>query len=43
MHPVQERLWMNQQRMQEVHRRRLYHRSPSHHALVSLSLHKSLY
>ncbi|XP_011349734.1 E3 ubiquitin-protein ligase Arkadia isoform X2 [Ooceraea biroi] len=32
MHPVQERLWMNQQRMQEVHRRRLYlHRSSLHH------------
>ncbi|XP_012231747.2 E3 ubiquitin-protein ligase Arkadia [Linepithema humile] len=27
MHPVQERLWMTQQRMQEVHRRRLYHRT----------------
>lgn len=34
MHPMQERLWMNQQRMQEVHRRRLYHRSSSHHTLV---------
>lgn len=31
MHPVQERLWMNQQRVQEVHRRRLYPRSSSHH------------
>lgn len=31
---MQERLWMNQQRMQEVHRRRLYHRSSSHHTLV---------
>jgi len=38
MHPVQERLWMNQQRMQEVHRRRLYHRSSLHHGLVSLLL-----
>lgn len=34
MHPVQERLWMNQQRMQEVHRRRLYRGPSSHHALV---------
>ncbi|KAI4488773.1 hypothetical protein M0802_011283 [Mischocyttarus mexicanus] len=32
MHPVQERLWMNQQRVQEVHRRRLYPRTPSFHA-----------
>ncbi|XP_025075698.1 uncharacterized protein LOC105433446 [Pogonomyrmex barbatus] len=31
MHPVQERLWMNQQRMQEVHRRRLYLRSSQIH------------
>lgn len=31
MHPVQERLWMNQQRVQEVHRRRLYPRSSSYH------------
>lgn len=31
MHPLQERLWVNQQRMQEVHRRRLYHRFSSHH------------
>jgi len=38
MHPVQERLWMNQQRMQEVHRRRLYHRSSLHHGLVLVLL-----
>lgn len=31
MHPLQERLWINQQRMQEAHRRRLYHRFSSHH------------
>ncbi|XP_014468897.1 PREDICTED: E3 ubiquitin-protein ligase Arkadia-like isoform X2 [Dinoponera quadriceps] len=39
MHPMQERLWMNQQRMQEVHRRRLYHRSPSHHAAGPCNAH----
>ncbi|XP_032676346.1 uncharacterized protein LOC116846522 isoform X2 [Odontomachus brunneus] len=39
MHPVQERLWMNQQRMQEVHRRRLYHRSPSHHVAGPCNAH----
>ncbi|KAK2588852.1 hypothetical protein KPH14_001721 [Odynerus spinipes] len=33
MHPVQERLWMNQQRVQELHRRRLYPRSSSHHTI----------
>ncbi|XP_011142321.1 E3 ubiquitin-protein ligase Arkadia [Harpegnathos saltator] len=39
MHPVQERLWMNQQRMQEVHRRRLYHRSSSHHTAGPCNAH----
>ncbi|XP_015174906.1 PREDICTED: uncharacterized protein LOC107065574 [Polistes dominula] len=37
MHPVQERLWMNQQRVQEVHRRRLYPRS--YHPPVPPSAH----
>lgn len=36
MHPLQERLWVNQQRMQEVHRRRLYHRFSSHHVALVL-------
>ena len=31
MHPMQERLWVIQQRVQELHRRRLYARSSSHH------------
>ncbi|CAK9820773.1 E3 ubiquitin-protein ligase RNF165 [Anthophora plagiata] len=31
MHPVQERLWRIQQRIQEVHRRCLYSRNPIHH------------
>lgn len=31
MHPIQERLWMTQQRIQEIHRRRLYHRGSSSH------------
>ncbi|XP_077268234.1 uncharacterized protein LOC143900585 isoform X1 [Temnothorax americanus] len=39
MHPMQERLWMNQQRMQEVHRRRLYHRSSSHHTAGPCNAH----
>lgn len=38
MHPLQERLWVNQQRMQEVHRRRLYHRFSSHHVGLVLML-----
>ncbi|XP_020298970.1 uncharacterized protein LOC109863174 isoform X2 [Pseudomyrmex gracilis] len=32
MNPVQERLWMNQQRIQELHRRRLYHRTSPHYS-----------
>ncbi|XP_029158212.1 uncharacterized protein LOC114930568 [Nylanderia fulva] len=47
MHPLQERLWVNQQRMQEVHRRRLYHRFSSHHVANSrpgnTHLHSSTY
>ncbi|KAL2747143.1 E3 ubiquitin-protein ligase Arkadia [Vespula maculifrons] len=39
MHPVQERLWMNQQRVQEVHRRRLYPRSSSHHTCMPQNTH----
>ncbi|XP_012528807.1 uncharacterized protein LOC105832433 isoform X1 [Monomorium pharaonis] len=39
MHPMQERLWMTQQRMQEVHRRRLYHRSSSHHTAGPCNAH----
>lgn len=35
---MQERLWMTQQRIQEIHRRRLYHRSSSHPALVLILL-----
>lgn len=39
MHPLQERLWVNQQRIQEAHRRRLYHRfSSSHHVALVLIL-----
>lgn len=38
MHPLQERLWVNQQRMQEMHRRRLYHRFSSHHVALVLML-----
>ncbi|KYN02206.1 PREDICTED: uncharacterized protein LOC108774447 [Cyphomyrmex costatus] len=39
MHPMQERLWMNQQRIQEVHRRRLYYRSSSHHTAGPCNAH----
>lgn len=43
MNPVQERLWMNQQRIQELHRRRLYHRTSPHYSLVSLLLRQHIY
>ncbi|KAG7213040.1 hypothetical protein KM043_002371 [Ampulex compressa] len=39
MHPVHERLWINQQRLQEMYRRLLYQRSSSHHTAAQCSLH----
>ncbi|KAL0132164.1 hypothetical protein PUN28_000144 [Cardiocondyla obscurior] len=39
MHPWQERLWVNQQRMQELQRRRLYHRSSLHHTAGPCNAH----
>ncbi|KAK1134899.1 hypothetical protein K0M31_007666 [Melipona bicolor] len=39
MHPIQERLWRMQQRVQEVHRRSLHPRFSTHHTTTSCNPH----
>ncbi|XP_057338956.1 E3 ubiquitin-protein ligase arkadia isoform X1 [Microplitis mediator] len=39
MHPVYQRMWVLQQRIQEIHRRRLYQRSPAVHTCTPPNAH----